>query len=84
MPAPDIRAIEDALAEYVRLSRWRATWQRLSARVEVGRSLAREERIDRRAALCNRQIRAVMRRADVLRAATPADDPGVTHKAAPR
>lgn len=84
MPARDIRSIEGALAEYLRLSRWRTTWQRLSARVEVGRSLARQERIDRRAALCNRQIRAVMRRADALRAATPADGPALTHQDAPR
>lgn len=84
MPARDIRSIEGALAEYLRLSRWRAAWQRFSARIELGRSQAREERIDRRADLSNRQIRAVMRRADALRAANAGGGPGLTHKDAPQ
>lgn len=84
MPVRDIRSVEDALAEHVRLSRWRTRWQRLSARVEFGLNQARQERIDRRAALCNRQTHAGMRRADALRALTLAGDPGLTHKDAPQ
>lgn len=59
-----LMATPDEQAEYERLFAWRERWQRLARNDESGRLQSRQERIERRAAQCNSQIRALMRRYD--------------------
>ena len=54
-------AIQEELAEYERLYAWRARWAALASKREPGRLQSRQERIERRASNCNRQIKALMR-----------------------
>lgn len=52
-------------AEYDRLYAWRARWNALANSRERGRSCKRQERIERRAAICNLKIGVLMRSFDL-------------------
>lgn len=58
-------ATTQELAEYERLYAWRARWGALASRREPGRLQSRQERIERRALLCNLKIAKLMHAFDV-------------------
>ena len=60
----DQEPTQDEIAEYQRLDAWRTRWQRLACKAEPGRLQSRQEWIERRATICNRQIRLLMRSFD--------------------
>lgn len=57
-------ATQSELAEYERLFAWRARWTALAQKAEKGRVCARQERIERRAAICNFKIARAMHEYD--------------------
>lgn len=61
----DKTATLEERAEYDRLSAWRARWAALASKREPGRLQSRQERIERRALVCNLQIAKVMHAFDV-------------------
>lgn len=63
--AMDKTATAEDLAEYARLRSWRARWGALANKREPGRLQSRQERIERRAVICNNKIRALMRDFDI-------------------
>lgn len=58
-------ATEQEVAEYERLHAWRARWSVLAKKVEPGRLCSRQERIERRALVCNLKIAKLMHAFDV-------------------
>lgn len=59
------KATEQELAEYHRLYLWRARWTALARKVEPGRLSSKQERIERRALLCDLQIAKLMHSVDI-------------------
>lgn len=55
---------EEYQQEYERLYRWRERWNRLSNKHEPGRLQSRQEAIERRGAIANNRILALMRAYD--------------------
>lgn len=51
-------------SEYERLFRWRARWTNLSNKQEPGRLQSRQDAIERRAAIANNRIGALIHRYD--------------------
>lgn len=60
----DMEPTQAELAEYERLFAWRARWQCLARKPETGRLQSCQDRIERRADVCNRKIHALMRNYD--------------------
>jgi hypothetical protein len=58
-------ATPEERAEYERLAAWRARWVALASKREPGRLQSRQERIERRALVCNLKITKVMHSFDV-------------------
>jgi hypothetical protein len=58
-------ATEQELAEYERLYAWRSRWAALAKKAEPGRLCSRQERIERRALVCNLKIARAMHAFDV-------------------
>lgn len=58
-------ALPSELNEYERLFAWRAAWQALANKFESNRLQSRQERIERKAVICNNKIHALMRAFDV-------------------
>jgi hypothetical protein len=58
-------ATENELAEYERLYAWRARWAALAKKAEPDRLCGRQERIERRALMCNLKIAKAMHAFDV-------------------
>ena len=58
-------ALASELAEYERLFAWRAAWSALANKFEPNRLQSRQERIERKAVICNSKIRALMHAFDV-------------------
>lgn len=58
-------ATDQELAEYERLYAWRTRWTALAKKTEPGRLQSRQERIDRRALICNLKIAKAMHAFDV-------------------
>lgn len=58
-------ATEQELAEYGRLYAWRTRWTALAKNLEPGRLCSRQERIERRALMCNLKIAKAMHAFDV-------------------
>lgn len=56
----DMTAKPDERAEYERLAAWRARWGALASKREMGRLQSRQERIERRALVCNLKIAKLM------------------------
>lgn len=52
-------------SEYERLATWRARWVALASKREPGRLQSRQERIERRALVCNLKIAKVMHAFDI-------------------
>lgn len=61
----DRAATPEERAEYERLSAWRARWTALASKREPGRLQSRQERIERRALVCNLRIANVMHAFDI-------------------
>lgn len=61
----DMTAKPEERAEYERLAAWRARWVALASKRELGRLQSRQERIERRALVCNLKIAKVMHAFDV-------------------
>lgn len=58
-------ATEQELIEYHRLYKWRARWTALARKKDHGRLSSKQERIERRALLCNLQIARLMHAFDI-------------------
>lgn len=61
----DMTAKPEEYAEYERLAAWRARWVALASKREPGRLQSHQERIERRALVCNLKIAKVMHAFDV-------------------
>lgn len=57
-------ATPDEQAAYARLCFWRSSWLKLASKYERNRLQSRQERIERRAAICNLKIAFLMRAFD--------------------
>ena len=57
-------ATPEEQAEYERLFAWRERWLRFARKNDPGRLHSFQERIERRAVVCNSRIMALMRRYD--------------------